>query len=405
MRCAAFELPFREGDGYGRVDPQRVSEYLDILQKSGEVIRSGERAYWMADRAPASDISLRSASPERILLQSPAGERFRTIGEVDLASAHWMVHPGAVYLHQGQSYLVEDLDLDGHLCQLLEEEVDYYTQARSETTVQIVEQWQQAQARGATKTCGEILVTSQVTGYRKIDWYTQEQLGIESLDLPPTELLTTGYWLAPSESTIAALRRQGLWRSDPNQYGPNWDAQRDRARARDGYRCQACGTPERVRASERGGSHHVHHKTPFRAFASYREANRLDNLTTLCPRCHLRVEQAVRIRSGLSGLAHVLGHLAPLHLMCDRGDIGVQSDPRSPLAEGQPAVVLYDQVPGGIGFSERLYDLHDELIARANEWVAGCACTDGCPSCVGPGGEEGAGGKPETLALLRLLIV
>ena len=111
----------------------------------------------------------------------------------------------------------------------------------------------------------------------------------------------------------------------------------------------------------------------------------------------------MRIRSGLSGLAHVLGHLAPLHLMCDRGDIGVQSDPRSPLADGRPAVVLYDQVPGGIGFSERLYALHDELLARAHEWVSGCACTGGCPSCVGPGGEEGAGGKQETLALLRLL--
>jgi DEAD/DEAH box helicase domain-containing protein len=404
IRCAAFELPFRDGDGYGRVSLQRVAEYLDILQESGEVIRSGERMYWMAERCPAGDISLRSTSPERVVLQSPAGKGSLTIGEVDLASAHWMIHPGAVYIHQGQTYLVEELDLESHLCRLREAEVNYYTQARSDTSVQIVEQWQQALVKGATKTCGEILVTSQVTGYRKIDWHTQEQLGIEPLDLPPTELLTTGYWLAPSESTIIALRRQGLWRGDPNQYGPNWAAQRDRARARDGYRCQVCGTPERVGAQGRRQSHHVHHKTPFRAFVSYREANRLDNLATLCARCHLRVEQAVRIRSGLSGLAHVLGHLASLHLMCDRGDMGVQSDPRSPLADGQPAIVLYDQLPGGVGFSQRLYALHDELVARAHEWVSGCACADGCPSCVGPGGEEGAGGKQETLALLRLLI-
>ncbi len=109
------------------------------------------------------------------------------------------------------------------------------------------------------------------------------------------------------------------------------------------------------------------------------------------------------MRSGLSGLAYVLAHLAPLYLMCDRGDIGVQSDPRSPLAEDQPAIVLYDQVPGGIGFSERLYELHDELMARAYEWVAACECADGCPSCVGPAGEDGAGGKQETQALLKLL--
>jgi DEAD/DEAH box helicase domain-containing protein len=211
-------------------------------------------------------------------------------------------------------------------------------------------------------------------------------------------LLTSGYWIALREETVAALRRQGLWRSDPNQYGPNWVRQRDLVRARDGYRCQACGAPEQ------GRSHHVHHKVPFRNHPSYREANQLANLVTLCPRCHHRVEMAVRMRSGLSGLAYVLGHLAPLYLMCDRGDIGVLSDPRSPLADNRPAVALYDQVPGGIGFSERLFEQHDELMARAQEWVRACECADGCPSCVGPAGKEGVGGKGETMALLAMLV-
>jgi DEAD/DEAH box helicase domain-containing protein len=308
-----------------------------------------------------------------------------------------MVHPGAVYLHEGKTYLVEELDLERNEAWLHAAEVDYYTQARSETTMQLVEQWDQAQVQGATINCGEVLVTSQVTGYRKIQWSTREQLGIEELSLPPTELLTGGYWLVPEQATIEALREQGLWRSDPNQYGPNWNRQRDRARARDRYRCQVCGT------AERGPSHHVHHKTPFRAFASPQRANRLSNLVTLCPRCHLRVEQAVRMRSGLSGLSYVLGHLAPLYLMCDRRDIGLESDPRSPLAGGQPAVAVFDRAPGGVGFSERLYNLHAELMARAGEWVRACTCADGCPSCVGPAGEDGAGGKRETLALLELL--
>jgi DEAD/DEAH box helicase domain-containing protein len=83
--------------------------------------------------------------------------------------------------------------------------------------------------------------------------------------------------------------------------------------------------------------------------------------------------------------------------------VGVHSDPKSPLADGQPAVVIYDQVPAGIGFSERLFKLHDELMARAYELVADCECTDGCPSCVGPAGENGVGGKQETLAILEAL--
>jgi len=112
----------------------------------------------------------------------------------------------------------------------------------------------------------------------------------------------------------------------------------------------------------------------------------------------------VRVRSGLAGLAFVLIHLAPFFLMCDTRDLGVHSDPQSPLADGRPTVVLYDQVPAGIGFSQRLYELHASLLSQAYELVSGCECSDGCPSCVGPGGESGEGGKRETLAILAALI-
>jgi DEAD/DEAH box helicase domain-containing protein len=89
--------------------------------------------------------------------------------------------------------------------------------------------------------------------------------------------------------------------------------------------------------------------------------------------------------------------------MCDIGDLGIHSDPQSSLAEGKPAVILYDLIPGGIGLSERLYDIHSDLMNRGRELVEGCECDDGCPSCVGPGGEGGLGGKRETLALLKEL--
>jgi DEAD/DEAH box helicase domain-containing protein len=113
---------------------------------------------------------------------------------------------------------------------------------------------------------------------------------------------------------------------------------------------------------------------------------------------------AVRVRSGLAGLAFVLSHLAPLFLMCDANDIGVHADQKSAWSAGRPAVIIYDQAPGGIGFSERLFELHDELIARAYALVTACPCAEGCPSCVGPGGEEGAGGKQQTMAILEALV-
>jgi len=263
--------------------------------------------------------------------------------------------------------------------------------------VQLVATSRTAPVPGAAKTFGEIVVTTQVVGYRQRRWFSNEPLSEGELSLPPAELQTTGYWLVLTEATVEQLRAQGLWGNDPNDYGLNWAAQRRAARARDGYRCQMCGLPER------GREHDVHHKIPFRTFASYEPANQLSNLITLCRSCHRRAETTVRIRSGLGGLAFALSHLAPLFLMCDANDVAVHHDPQSPLAEGQPAVVIYEATPGGLGFSERLFDLHADLMSHAHELVAACGCADGCPSCVGPGGEEGRGGKREALAILEKL--
>ncbi len=403
LRCAAFELPFRRGDPFGSLPPEQVAEFLDFLSQGGELHASGDKYFWMADQYPAQAVSLRSASSDTIQLQvwgpetDTEGAAPTVIGQVDRISATWLVHPQAIYLHEGRSYYVEELDLEQKIAKLRPNYGDFYTLPRQETTVTLVEQHDQAQVSGGAKAHGEILVTTQLVGYRKVRWYTHENLGNGTLEMPPSELLTTGYWLSLSPETVDRLAGQGLWSNAANNYGPNWAAQRDLARQRDEYRCRICGAPEN------GRSHHVHHLTPFRSFSSYQEANQLANLITVCPSCHRRVEANVRVRSGLAGLAFTLGHLAPLFLMCDSADLGVHSDPQSVLADGQPAVVIYDHIPAGIGFSQRLFEIHDELVLRAYELVASCKCADGCPSCVGPGGENGSGGKQEALAILREL--
>ena len=403
LRCAAFELPFQAGEGFGSVPPEQVREFLEFLVMQGVLHQSGEKFFWMADQYPAQAVSLRSASADSVVLQTMEDEAPVTLGQVDQESANWMVHPQAIYLHEGQTYLVEELDLEQKVARLRLADTDYYTEPQSETSVQLVEKLDEAPATGASRSYGEIRVTTQVVGFRKVKWYTHEQLGLGEVSLPPSELQTTGYWITLDEATVERLVELGLWTGSPIDYGPNWLVQRELARARDGYRCQVCGAPEQ------GRSHDVHHKVPFRSFQAtlgrraWEQANQLTNLVTLCHPCHRRAETAVRIRSGLAGLAFVLGHLAPLFLMCDTRDLGVHSDPQAPLADGQPVVVLYDQAPAGIGLSQRLFELHDELIARARELVAACECSDGCPSCVGPGGENGMGSKRETLALLEIL--
>jgi len=151
--------------------------------------------------------------------------------------------------------------------------------------------------------------------------------------------------------------------------------------------------------------HHVHHLVPFRDYPSHVEANRLENLVTLCPACHQRAEAAVRMRSGLAGLNYALHHLAPLFLMCDQRDLDSYGDPQSPLGEGNPTVVIYERMPAGIGLTQSLYQQHREIIEQCMQMVRDCECADGCPACVGPAGEKGVGGKCETLALLEMLNV
>ena len=397
LRCAAFEMPFKEGDSFGRVSGDELDEFLQYLDKSGDLHHSGGKFFWMSEKYPSDDVSLRSASPERVLLQQPDLDSWVTFGEVDLESALWMVHPHAVYLHEAQSFLVEELDLDNKIAHLHPRNLDYYTTPLSETTVQLQKLMAQSEVTAAIKSFGDIQVTTRVKGYRKVKWYTHENLGQGELDLPPSDLSTMGYWIALSEECVSQLRESGLWSNDSNRYGSNWSIQRERARARDEYRCQTCGVQEGDIML------HVHHKTPFRAFSTPEEANQLSNLITLCPTCHNQAEAAVRVHSGLSGLAYALGNLAPIFLMCDDHDLGIHADPKSPLSQGTPVVLLYDRIPAGIGFSQRLYELHDEIMTSTYELVKDCECLDGCPSCVGPGGENGWGGKKETLALLKLL--
>lgn len=413
LRCALFELPFDRAEKFGDVD---IVEFLQFMEDNKEAYSRGGRTFWMADQYPAANISLRTASPNSIILQAEEGEAPRVIGQVDLQSAYWMVHPRAVYLHSGQQYFVQSLDLEGGKATLVPVALDYFTEPTTEDDIEKISETGTTVVSGGTKTKGEIVVHSKVIGFKKRNWGTSEVLDMESLDLPETELNTTGFWFQLSESALEKIAKAGLWTNSPNEYGPAWPQIRDQVRQRDEYKCQSCG------AVEKGKQHDIHHKSPFREIirrglgeigmanlGKYVEipqelldrANRPDNLVTLCHDCHKKVEQNVRMRSGLAGLAYVFQQLAPLFLMCDSGDVGVYFHPEAEFCNKQPVVALYDMVPAGIGFSEKLYELYDQLVHESYRLVMDCPCEDGCPACVGPAGENGVGGKSETLAILK----
>lgn len=395
LRCALFELPFEPGERFGGFDADEVAELLAHLEDSGEVHRAQGRAYWMAARYPAEAVSLRATGGGPVTLIREDGA---VIGTVDAPSARWMVHPRAIYLHEGESFEVRELDLEAGRAVLAATGDAYLTEASRRTELAAAGPFVWREAPGARVFRGELTVTEEVYAFRRMLRASRQTLGRYPLELPPSERLAAGYGFVPSEPVLERLRASGAWSNDPNAYGPDWSRTRARIRRRDGFVCRLCGAPEAELP------HHVHHKEPFRMFASAQEANRPENLVTLCPPCHQRAERAVRVRSGLAATAHLIRHLSPLLLMCASGDLGVHSDPAAPLAEGRPVIVVYEQVPGGVGFADELYRRHETLLAAALETVRGCPCRDGCPSCVGPAGELGHAGKPEAAALLEELV-
>jgi DEAD/DEAH box helicase domain-containing protein len=397
LRCATFELPFKENDSFGVLRWDVIAPYLEVLKYSGDVLATANRYIWRGTQYPAEAVSLRSAHGQTVLLQSHEEDRITTIGEIDRESADWMVHPQAIYLHQGQSFFVEDLDFDNNIARLTPIQCDYYTQPSIDQTIKKMTDDQRELVPGGSKHFGEVNVISQVAGFRRIQWQTHETLSVEPLLLPPRELQTMGYWIELSSEIVKTLSENNLWASAPINYGPNWENQRKLVRARDNYTCQVCGVKEGKM------QHHVHHKLPFRQFTNYIQANNPENLITLCPACHRKAEGIVRVRSGLAGLRYLIAQMAPLYILCDPGDLGAHSDPQSPITDGNPVVLIYDNAPAGIGLSESLFQSHHSILSGALELAQHCSCSEGCPSCVGVSGINGVAGKPETLALLYLL--
>ncbi len=413
LACAAFELPFEPGESFGRFED--AEEILDALADEGLLHGYDGHYAWIGEGYPAAGLSLRTSSPDNIVIQAVAGEQDgkpSVIGEMDRPSAPKLIHEGAVYLHSGETYAVEALDWDEGLARVRPAELDYYTRASSTTEVEVLDVLRstgtesEAPSEGRSRRLhgyGEILVTTQATGYRRIKRYTHEVLSWAPIDLPKQSMHTIGTWLAISEELAEELREAGVLKPKID-YGPNWQAQRDAARARDGYRCRRCGAPEQDKRQ-----HDVHHLTPFRAFGYlpgendvYKLANQLDNLITLCPRCHRRAERARGTRGALGGLAYLLRNLAPLHLMCAPGDLGSAVQARAPDT-GLPTVTLYDSVPGGAGLSAQLYEIREELLEAALERVQDCRCTAGCPACVGPAGDVEPDAKALTERLLKAM--
>lgn len=394
LHCAIAEMALLETESFGSLAAYELFPYLEILQKDNKIRKIGIRYVTVMGDYPAGDVSLRNMTSQFQLISEEG-----MVGYVDEESAFWMTHPQAIYLHHGDTWIVKDMDLEKKQILLEAAHVNYYTQAAKQSSITLNSMIHTASTPSGKKYLGNVTVTTQTVGFKKMRFFTQEVLGFEELDLPPRILDTVAWWFSLSAQSVERIKAKGLWRNDQNHYGKSWDALKKQIRERDRYICQHCGLKEGEKA------HDVHHLIPFRKFIEAEEANRESNLITLCPRCHKLAEQNVMIQSGLAAVAYMVGNLAPLFVMCEQKDIGIHSEESSDLAGGEPVIVLYDSVPGGIGLAKKLYHLQTELLTEALNAVQSCPCDNGCPSCVGPVAENGEGAKEHAIAILTELLI
>jgi len=362
LKCAAFELPIGPKEKFGEVD---VQDLCVRLAEAGYLHQAGENFHWTHEAYPADTVGLRSVTSDNFVIIDITGQPL-VIGEVDFPSALTFVHEKAIYIHGGQQYHVEHMDFKERKAYVKRVDVDYYTDAIKYTQVRVLEFAATGKKRVETSTqdiaelgrsnaaplqggghCwshGDVLVRSQVVGFKKIKFFTNENVGAGKLELPENEMHTTSYWITLERPLVESL--------------------------------------------------------PF----------------SISER-----------QSGMFGLLHALESVATLLLMCDGRDLGTavgerppapgvtaDSDEFAPIrtedAAGTPAkaffepnLYLFDSYPGGIGFSEPLFRVHDLLIRKTRELIRECPCDDGCPSCVGPAGDLALHAKEAALAILDRL--
>ena len=339
IQCAAFELPFEQGEAFGGED---LDEILKYLEEEQVLHRAGERYHWNRDAYPANAVSLRNIPEENFVVTDrtdPA--KPVTIAEVDFTSAPVTLHEGAIYLLESRPYIVEKLDFANRQAFVKKADVDYYTDAMTYTRVQALEVFESEDGRHCSRAHGEVHVARKVVGYKKIRFFTSENLGYGEVNLPDLDLHTTAYWCTiPSDALLGLPYERGT--------------------LMDGIL---------------GIAHALHHIAVLHLMCDVRDLDR-----------------AVGDRHGKWSVQGGKG-IVPVDESAGMEDPGAFD----------PTLFLYDAFPGGVGFASKLYDLHDTLLKETESLIMNCSCREGCPSCVGPVNEVGAMAKETALSILRLI--
>lgn len=417
LACAVAELPLTlpELEMFGGAAAQEV---LTELAEQQLLRRRSSGWYWTSRERPHAEVGIRGTGGEQIaVVESDSG---RMLGTVDPGSACFAVHPGAVYLHQGSSYVVDELDLDQGLAMVHAENPDWTTTPREIVDIAVLSTQEKQEFGGVSVCLGEVAVTSQVVGYLRRR-PSGEVLDHTPLDLPEQSLRTRAVWYtissgllgtdgvrAPRASGAGGSRGSGddgglatSGDSDGSATAggpaPSGESIASAGAATAGGLATssgsgvAAGTATDGRLSGSGisadgeagtGGHRVGTEsvgpvgTGEESLANGRgpvhEGGRAPGSAGLVP---------ARVPGALHAAEHAAIGLLPLFATCDRWDIGGVSTAWHEDT-GEATVFVHDGHPGGAGFAERGYAAIVPWLVATREAIVSCECPAGCPSCV-----------------------
>ncbi len=210
LKCAAFELPVRDGETLGDLPAESVREAMGFLGQHGIVhpTKNDDGAtvfHWSTAAYPANHVSLRSVGWDNVVVIDVSCDT--NIAEMDWRSSHTMLHEQAIYQHEGRQYQVERLDHENHKAFVRPVRSDYFTTAMTHTAVSVIDSAARDRldsSGGLWAESGEVSVVQKVVGFKKIKFYTHENTGYGEVHLPEMEMHTTAVWLTFGNRVIVA---------------------------------------------------------------------------------------------------------------------------------------------------------------------------------------------------------
>ena len=337
IKCAAFELPFIKGEQFGT---ENLEEILTYLSQNRVLFQNQDKWFWTEEGYPADAVAINRVSSDNFVVVDRT-ETERVIAEVDFSSALETLHPKAIYMLESEQYVVEDFDYENRKAFVRKSNADYYTDAITYTKIKILDPFAETREEKYDFFYGDVHVFSQVVGFKKLKFFTNENVGAGDLQLPQQDMHSTAFWVTIKNECLETI---------------------------------SISSEEKIEAVS-GIAYLMRHICAVILMCDVKDIGVAveDNIT----------------KSQINSQG--IGKFSSL-------------EEQTPLRDFEPTIYIYDSYPNGIGFSEVLFEKAGEILENILDAIDRCNCDRGCPSCVGPPIRSSDNHKDATKFIISLLL-